>query len=90
MEEKIQRIIAKVRSMYKYASDFNCVLENKASIKIREDKDGLHIASITFAYYDMIIVGEKSIRFHPEHGQVKTLATYKNFDALLEDKICLS
>ena len=90
MEELIIKVIAKVRDMYKYIPELNELLKQGAEVKIEETEEGLHIKNISFSYYGKILVGEKSIIFFPDQGEFKTLATYKNFEALLEDKICLS
>lgn len=84
-EEKIIKIIAKVRQMYKYDKRFADILANPAHIAGAETKkNGVELLDIIWSFYgDQIIVGRKRIVYRPEHGRDEELVTYDSFEELL-------
>ena len=83
MEKTIKQILEKVKLIAKYNGDMRPVNESKPEITIREKDNDLVISSITYSWYDIILVCETGIFLIPEHGQRKTLFSYKNWDGLL-------
>lgn len=81
-----KEIIAKVRDMYKYDSEYKEILKNRPEIKLKETKNGeFELNSIHFTDgYSSIYIGSKSIWFDPYRGENKTLVTYSNLEELLK------
>lgn len=85
MKTKIKRIIAKVRSMYKYSSEYKALLEFPANVSLRENKEtgDLEIESIYFQYYDFLYIYDNKIIYISEYGRKELLLTYNGWDELL-------
>lgn len=84
MEEKILKIIKKVRSMYKYNKKYDVLLGKDPSVDISIKNEEIILEDITFQDYDCIIVDDKMILFKPYYGEKETLITYNGFDELLK------
>lgn len=83
MEKTIKEILEKVKFIAKYNGDMKAVNESSANIIIKENNGKLVISSITYNWYDVILVCETGIFLIPEHGHRKTIFSYKNWDGLL-------
>ena len=84
MEEKILKIISKVRSMYRYDQKYSEIVKYNPSINVCLEGEKLVLKGITFDFYDRISVYNDGIFFKPEHGQSQVLFRHKDFDSLLE------
>ena len=84
LEQKIKQIIKKVRDMYKYDLNLKDILKMDAVIKLDETCGEIILSSISFNYYDKLLVSTDGIYFIPEHGHGYHLIKYNNFDELLE------
>ena len=84
LEQKIKQIIKKVRQMYKYDPDLKNILKMDAVIKLDETCGEIMLSSISFNYYDKLLVRSDGIYFIPEHGNGYHLLKYNNFNELLE------
>lgn len=84
MEEKILKIIKKVRSMYKHDRRYSAILKNDPSVDIKVKNGKIILNDITFNDYDCIFVDEDMILFKSYYGERETLITYKGFDELLK------
>lgn len=85
--KQVERIIKKVRKMYQFDPHINNVLLHKASIKFDENEDGnLILSSITFDYYDYIIIDKTKIIYkeHDSYRGFEVLMKYKNWEELLK------
>ena len=84
--ELYKKVIAKVRSMYKYDSTYAELLKRHPEIKLKETKNGeFELNSIHFTDgYNSIYIGSKSIWFDPYRSENKTLITYSNLEELLK------
>lgn len=82
----IKRIIAKVRSMYKYDKKYKDILANRAYIDLSENTESgdIELNSISFDNYDRIFIYPTKVLYIPYDGyDKKILATYQNWDELL-------
>ena len=85
--KQVERIIKKVRKMYQFNPRINNVLLHRASIEFDENEDGnLILSSITFDYYDYIIIGKTKIIYkeHDSYHGFEVLMEYKNWEELLK------
>lgn len=80
----IKKIIAKVRSMYKYNSEYVELLSLKADVSLDENENGdLELSFIRFRYYGSIYIYSDRIIHTTEEGRKTLLITYNGWDALL-------
>lgn len=84
MKTHIKEILTKVQHIAQYNPDMSPVKEVKATITIKESNDDLILQSISYDWYDIILVCESGIFLIPEHGQRKTLFNYNGWDGLLK------
>lgn len=85
MEEKVKQIIKKVRNIYKYDETYRKIIERKANVNLSEDDNGnIQLKSISFSWYDEILVSKSGIIFKPSYGENKIILKYSSFEELLE------
>ena len=83
--EKIQEIIAKIRSVAKYNPQIKqLVAEQKASIRLYEEDGNIVLYCIEFNYYDALYVYENKMVFQDDGGKKTTLLEYANWDEFLK------
>jgi hypothetical protein len=84
MEEKILKIIQKIDNIGKYHPDIKRLKSGNPDIKMTINaKNKLVLTSITYDWYDTLLVCETGIILIPEHGQRKTIFSYNGWDELL-------
>ena len=80
----IKRIIAKVRSMYKYNQEYSELLSLRADISLDENENGdINLSSICFKYYGSFYISPTRIIHTKEDGRRTIVITYNGWDALL-------
>ena len=82
----IKRIVAKVRSMYKYDKKYKDILANRAYIDLSENEEtgDIELNSINFDNYDRICIYPTKVLYISYNGyDRKTLATYQDWDEFL-------
>ena len=86
MEKLIFDVIAKVRDMYKYDTEYKRLLSSnpRIDIYIDEKENTLVLRSLRFGTYDEICVYSDKIKYVSDDGRTeRTLCEYNNFMALL-------
>lgn len=82
--ELAQKVIKRVRDLYRMIPEYRDVVDTRAHINFSEATDGsLNLDSIQFSYWDSIYVSPKGMVFVPEHGQRRKLMEYDSFEAFL-------
>ena len=84
MENFINQIIAKVRDMYKYTSEYKTILGQPARVLVDECNGTYTVREIIFGKYDTISINDKRIFYEPQHGFTKVLIEYNGMDNLLK------
>ena len=84
MEEKIMKIIQKVRSIGKYNVEMEGIVDQQATVKLVEVQGKLVLCSVSFECYDKLVVKENSIVLIPEFGKRKILFEYSSWEELLD------
>lgn len=84
MEEMLKKILEKIQVIAKYHPDLKNAKTISPTIEVKIENDKFVISSITYNWYDIILVCPTGIFVIPEHGQRRTLFSYKNWEGLLE------
>lgn len=87
VEELINKVVDKVRALYRGISAYSHVLNASINVKVDYNKDArkLILKSISFNNWDELYITSKEIRYIPYNDGVKstTLITYESFEELL-------
>lgn len=83
LEEKIIKIVDKVRTIFKYDIEKQEIIKTNPSISLEYKNNELNIVSIEFNYYDILCITPTKVIFIPEFGNKKILFKYDNYDELL-------
>lgn len=86
MEKLIFDVIAKVREMYKYDTEYKKILSSnpRIDVYIDEKENTLVLRSLRFGTYDEVCVYQDKIKYVSDDGRTeRTLCEYNNFIDLL-------
>lgn len=83
MENFVNQIIAKVRDMYKYTSEYKNILAQPAKITVEEVNGVYTVKEIIFGKNDIISINDKRVFYEPMYGFTKVLIEYDGMKTLL-------
>lgn len=83
LEDLISKVVEKVRVLAKL--NYSDIVKHEPHIntKFDEKTGNLSLSSISFDWYDSILVTDTKIIYKPEHGERKILVEYNNFRDLI-------
>ena len=79
----IAKIIATVRNLLSLFPEYSETISKNASIQLREENGTVVLSSISFRWYDKILVTDTNVTFIPNRGESKIIIEYESFDDLL-------
>ena len=83
MEDLILQVITKVREMYKFDNRLKEIIKQNANVELRERDGKLELSSISFNWYDSLVICNGKIVYKPEYGNNEVLYTYNKLEDLL-------
>ncbi len=84
MENFVNQIIAKVRDMYKYTSEYTTILNQPAKIIVEEVNGTYTVREIIFGKNDVISINDKRVFYEPMYGFTKVMIEYDGMASLLK------
>lgn len=84
MESFVNQIIAKVRDMYKYTSEYKNILALPARVIVDEVNGTYTVSEIIFGKDDIISINDKRVFYEPRYGFTKVMVEYNGMENLLK------
>ena len=84
MENFVNQIIAKVRDMYTYTSEYKTILAQPARVLVDEVNGTYTVREIIFGKNDVISINDKRVFYDPMYGFTKVMLEYDGMENLLK------
>ena len=84
MENFVNQIIAKVRDMYKYTSEYKTILAQPARVLVDEENGTYTVREIIFGKNDVISINDKRVFYEPMYGFTNVMMEYDGMESLLK------
>ena len=84
MENFVNQIIAKVRDMYKYTSEYKTILAQPARVLVDEVNGTYTVREVIFGKNDVISINDKRVFYEPMYGFTKVMMGYDGMESLLK------
>lgn len=79
----IEKVIEAVRKLLSNFPEYAETVSKNANIRLREENGSVVLHSISFRWYDEILVTGTKVSFYPERGNGKVVMAFESFDDLL-------